>query len=152
MTQNKGAIPGSHASHEAPSGLRPSGFDPERVRNLAEQCEGATGAHEPLDTDIWIAVGRPNEYLVRDLKLDPPDYTASMDAAIMLVPDGWTLTQLSRSDNRKYWSAMCWPDDPWQDIRPNVPDGAALTPALAITAAALRAYAIAMEAAKPVRP
>jgi hypothetical protein len=30
---------GSHASHEAPLGLRPSGFDPARIRQLAEKID-----------------------------------------------------------------------------------------------------------------
>jgi hypothetical protein len=84
----------------------PSGFDPSRLLGLAERCEQATGPDHPgLDTDIHEAVGncvhRETEYYqvqsdtgftCKACRKDTygfaiPKYTASLDAAMTLVPE-----------------------------------------------------------------
>jgi hypothetical protein len=109
---------------------------------LASRCEAAEKADEMLDSDIWHAVGRPNEYLVRDLKLDPPDYTASLDAAIRLVPEGWSvgLGDL-RGRDPVVWRAHLRDHNDPDEMKRQWVEGHAVTPALALTAAALRALA-----------
>jgi hypothetical protein len=72
---------------------------------------------------------------------------AYLDAAMTLVPEGWTLSQLLRSEDRERWSALLWVHDPNVDLRSNAPSGDAKTPELSITAAALRALASTQEAA-----
>ena len=66
-------------------------------------------------------------------------YTTSLDAAMTLVPAGWVLSMLTSSKAGSSWSAMLWVFDEWKEIEP--PKGNAATPALALTAAALRAIA-----------
>ncbi len=81
---------------------------------LAERCEAATGPSYVLDLEIAEVIA-PTE-----LAWQPP-YTASLDAAMMLVPDhdGWIIMGNSAKVGRQI-------------------SGAA-TPALALCAAALRA-------------
>lgn len=74
---------------------------------LAEQCEKATGPDRELDALIHVALGRAGSNIVAlktgwcagsDSDLNPirsPAYTASIDAALTLVPDGWMLLAIS---------------------------------------------------------
>jgi hypothetical protein len=103
---------------------------------LAERCEKATGPDRLLGAQIHTAIdGRPCSF---DSKFDcwvgggglnVPLYTASLDAAMTLVPEGWgysicpTSALLTRSTSDHGVMAR------------------AATPALALTAAALRAKA-----------
>jgi hypothetical protein len=104
----------------------------QELLELAERCEKATGDDASLDHDIWIAVGRPAEYLVRDLKLDPPDYTVSLDSAMTLVSKGWSVALHAHSDDQS--RASVYSGNPAaHDFR------YAATPALALCAASLRA-------------
>jgi len=124
---------------------------------LAERCEKASGPYRILDLDIFRAIGAPlpSEFMSRKVGLEwdevdlcfvmpidtmrvryePPVYTASLDAAMTLVPANhdWSLF----FDNGAAL-AGCMPasDDgcDWTDV-----PGA--TPALALCAAALRAAA-----------
>jgi hypothetical protein len=60
---------------------------------LAERVEAAEGANEALNEAIWTSLG--NEAIwtslggKRDAPLWAPAYTASLDAAASLVPEGW---------------------------------------------------------------
>ena len=114
--------------------------------DLAERCEKATGPDSELDL------------LIRDTVFQPcinpgAEYTASLDAAMTLVPKGWALSlrETTDGDRRDHsgdplaaWTAAliehkntgykvdqrgCWRR------------GFAATPALALCAAALRARA-----------
>ena len=100
---------------------------------LAERAEAATGPDRNLDADIMRAIG------LAGLKADyaPHPYSASLDAAMTLVPEGWAVL-MAFSEQR----AVCdvhtaplgqhgtWPAH-----------ASAATPALALCAAALRARA-----------
>jgi hypothetical protein len=78
-----------------------------------------------------------------------PRYTASLDDALTLVPEGWRLSMLTSDSFTARWHAVLWVRDGTVDLRPNVPDGSAATPALALTAAALRARAALSTAPSP---
>lgn len=120
---------------------------------LADACEKATGPDRELDAAIALKLGIVRErdgslfYGHRDhsvlvLERDYYDhegnapellhYTASIDAAMTLIPDGafWAITMLG--EERGGFHACCQLDGPmvWHE---------AATPALAICAAALRA-------------
>jgi hypothetical protein len=109
------------------------------LSELAERCEKATGPDEALDFAIWDAVGRPAEYLVRDLKLDPPDYTCSLDAAWMLVPEGWGVSLSTPGLFHGTPQARLKHPERNPFGEGEAMRGSAATPALAICAGALRA-------------
>ena len=106
---------------------------------LAERVEAATGADNGIDSEIHHAV--LNGVGVGSYGAQPT-YTASLDAAMSLVPSGiWT---------GEKWNVECW--DTSGVHAPHVRATAwvngsqrvyAATPALALTAACLRALAIA---------
>lgn len=114
---------------------------------LAERVEQAEGPSRKLDAEICraldLAGGNPilapgmNGWLVGS-KDNPnpvkaPAYTASIDAALTLVPEGSPMELHIRSITT---DAYVWPDDREDGIRGN-----AATPALALVAAALRSQA-----------
>lgn len=125
----------------------------EGLVELAAKVEQASGPDAELDTAIWQAVHcrQPDEDPAYD-----PEYTASLDAAMALVPENLRL-MLSEWDDEEHLR----PRGPWQAVL-TVPgagssfaemDGAgrcehAATPALALCAAALKARARAMEAGR----
>jgi hypothetical protein len=116
---------------------------------LAERCEKATGPDYRLDADIARAVGW--KYRLREatntwqwhhptndhhIQSAPPAFTASLDAAMQLVPEGWTRTVKWSVENEGY--ALVYD--------PSAPDDSSIyalgkTAALALCAAALRARA-----------
>ena len=128
---------------------------------LAERCEQASGPDDVLDADIflvmqpdlaafpWERVTYPNgkhPFFADCSDPDglnvvlPPRYTASLDAALSLVPDGWKWT-LHSADTAGPPCAYCVPNMgrlPWPMW---VNDVSAATPALALCAATLRARA-----------
>jgi len=130
--------------------------DAATLRALIERVEQATGADRELDGAIEKMLtpdlaARPWRYLGHGRWNDDsepnganlvaaPRYTSSLDAAASLVPEGWQ------------WA--CGKDRPenggaWADVQPNavgVTKRRAATPALALTAAALRARLAEMEA------
>lgn len=88
---------------------------------LADACEAATGPDFHLDMEIMRAVRRDFN--------TAPGYTASLDAAMTLVPEGWGYSICPNSSllTRSAFSAGIM--------------SRAKTPALALCAAALRARA-----------
>jgi hypothetical protein len=128
---------------------------------LAERCEQAAGPDRELDAEIALAIGYTREKKGREriawwrnpkgqqLGYDgwhnfPPSFTASLDAAVTLVPEGraWTVGQ-----NLHHWH--------WQASINALNDegnptsigfgGPCGWPALALCAAALRARAAAYD-------
>jgi hypothetical protein len=97
---------------------------------LASRVGEATGPDQQLDFDILCVVD------ARAIKTGPlhsdPKFTASLDAATTLVPEGWT------GEVRLDGWAQIWPNYPGGWLHERVKASAA-TPALALTAAALRA-------------
>jgi len=95
------------------------------LMELAERVEAAAGPNYALEVDI-------TRKLFGKMAAIKP-YTASLDAAMMLVPEGWswTVDAVGR--------ASCFaPNEPKPWPRTG---GLATTPALALCAAALRARA-----------
>lgn len=124
------------------------------LMKLAERCEEAKGCDRELDVHIHYAVelneacspelakrhatsefisAHPVDDGVGGIQVLVRDYTASLDAAMTLVPEGYE------------WSAR-WgelPDRTWAGIAGvQGVNTAAATPALALCAAALRAAAL----------
>jgi hypothetical protein len=107
---------------------------------LAERCEQAKRSSFLLERLIAVAVGY-------DPQVRIPAYTASLDAAITLVPEGWRIGDLSQHDHptlraKGDWTAWLYPDGKLEPVTGDKPRCRfAATPALALTAAALRALA-----------
>lgn len=133
---------------------------------LAEQCEQATGPNRELDARIAVESGqyvtsRHHPGMLASAAEQNrfgyywPDYTASLDAAMTLVPEGWRVgfeQGASCDRDPSKCEAWLWPlestyDPDWQlgqETQHSNPDGHgsfAATPALALTAACLRAMA-----------
>ena len=129
---------------------------------LAERVEAATGADSELDAEIAISVGWYRSYYGADERIvwrspddttfaNPLRYTASLDAAMSLVPSGQMqvvdLTLGWNADDPKEWPAVTvrWypPGNTGNDWHAMIVTAA--TPALAICIAALRAHSTGME-------
>ena len=144
--------------------------DASKLLALAERVEKETGPDRELDADVFMAFGRdqpfrgrfqawncPNNHEIEHgMSMDQaiaagcptwraanlfhtPTYTASLDAAMTLVPEGWSFeVRCSGTGDRgqaSAWNPMKAPGH--EEVRVM---GCA-TPALALTAAALRARA-----------
>jgi hypothetical protein len=102
---------------------------------LAERCEQATGPSFALDAAIWCAINDVPfiERRVRDFERgQTPRYTASLDAAMTLAPDGadYAIERV----NGEHWASFDADGERMPPVR-----GA--TRELATCAAALRARA-----------
>lgn len=95
---------------------------------LAERCEQAMGPDRKLEIEIGH-IAHPNAMITRE-------YTASLDAALTLVPEGF-VTNLG-NDTGAAW-AHVWSDGP--DYDGMIPGSRAVTMPLALCAAALRSRA-----------
>jgi len=110
------------------------------LEELAVRCEAATGADREVDAEIRCALNGI-EYpiadtlhgrLMRQVRQDCAEcYTGSVDAAMTLIPDGeeWSLHKVLY-DNKGCPAAI---------VNLELPEVLAMTPALALTAASLRA-------------
>lgn len=121
-----------------------------RLSELAARCEAAEAPDRELDAVIREAVGGatvPLYRLVKPMIGHPeweggassnghwlPFYTASLDAALTLVPEGW---HWSIYDTNGVDKACAQVEPPEYDYEPHT--GEAATPALALCAAALKA-------------
>jgi len=94
--------------------------------NLAERCEKATGPNRSLDNGIRLATNNGCAFG------DDPSYTASLDAAMTLVPEGLAMGFKMAPCQRAH-AMLATIGEEW--------DGSGATPALAICAVALRARA-----------
>ncbi len=122
---------------------------------LIQRVEQASGPSRELDAEISVAVGRHETHIERrsdgtakllpwrgdgtgSYNIDCRRYTASLDAAVSLVPSGWTAWGLrSRGGLTSFYaeiSRIHGPEDEEQAVFGRGP-----TPALALVAAALRA-------------
>lgn len=132
------------------------------MADIATRVESLTGACRETDADIFKAIGMPlpHEFMSRgiglswdarqgafvmpldekmQIRFDHPAFTGSIDAAVALLPKA------------SLWSVCDMEDGPYaQVIRPmpsggyinGLTTGNAITPALALCAAALRALAL----------
>lgn len=121
---------------------------------LAEKIEAASGADRELDREIAFAINLQDEdefgcpHGWADWYTDgsrrwgdnfafcPLAYTASLDAAMALVPPGWRWTM--DSDHSGWWAGI-WRRQEWAFRHGK--DRKCRTPALALCAAALRSRA-----------
>ncbi len=136
---------------------------------LAARVEALTGPCRETDAEIALAVGyakRGAWFRAPDADpdidvlgcgswADAPAFTASLDAAMTLVPEGWWVAGINfnpidfRSERDSEWHAEIAGPITWAVIEHGTPEepvydchgGNASTPALALTAAALRARA-----------
>ena len=104
---------------------------------LAERVERAEGPSFTFELEIFRAI---NPQATRHSI--PNNYTASLDAAMTLVPHGFLWTMDSWEGSR--WSAGIWRDRRW--LVHTSEKRTSRTPALALTAASLRAIAEEMDA------
>jgi hypothetical protein len=119
---------------------------------LAERCERAEGPDRRLDAEIdWTARDERGAWYVAenyrggfshvsgwwrdadDRSHKAPEYTASLDAALTLVPEGWAW-ELSHNSAPGGYAKV------YQELGYEQASSAAATPALALCAAALRAH------------
>ena len=128
---------------------------PKKMRALIEQVEQATGPDRELDAAItrlvsipadaeevrWSPRGEMRELRGRvfdgggwgDEWWEVPTYTASLDAAVSLVPSGWGWAIKAKMEGAEF-SSSCW-----NYLTGHGPSTLGATPALALVAAALRA-------------
>lgn len=126
---------------EPASGLDASRFDQaQALIDLAERVEAASGPDREIDQDVFCEVDLAPFVEGAFDAYRAPTYTVSLDAAMTLVPEKWRLRQINYSapcaDDRK-WHLNLHGGSEGQDTFV----GRGVTPALALTAAALRARA-----------
>src|SRR5690606_489525 len=126
--------------------------DPGGRMTLIERIEAATRPDRELDAEIAVAKGwrklpeanwfTPPNLTVLHHKSDLPDFTASIDAALTLVPEGWFTFFVAQDRHSGSWVWHLW-GGYGVTRRSRSPEAA-----LAICAAALKAReaALAMEA------
>lgn len=107
---------------------------------LAERVEQADGPNYALEQDIAEAVWRVKWNKARPKDIRVPNYTASIDAALTLVPESmvWHLDSAGPNYNAGAAIGTVPASD---ELMVEAFQAEAKTPALALTAAALRAIA-----------
>lgn len=116
---------------------------------LIDRIEAATGADRDLNAAIAVASGQyvvsrhhPGMFAHKDrphqFSYFVPAYTASIDAAMGLVPDGWAWMVGCAPDFQRFFATLMTTDDA-APIEDETIDTNAATPALALCAAAMKA-------------
>lgn len=120
-------------------------MDKSAFLQLADHCEAATGADRELERAIKAALEDRiyvsfQDDLANRRGATPPAFTASLDAAVGLMPDGWKPLIDGRGERA---AVTLYPPeyDPSDWKLMDTADGRAATLALAFTAACLRARA-----------
>lgn len=112
-------------------------MDRAELLRLADACEKAGGPNYALECEIaqaiWRGHFRDGRQKPRPKDLSVPNYTASMDAAMTLIPDNWKWAIMRKYPGRYHAGCGDWAAKPVAV--------SAKTPALALCAAALRALA-----------
>lgn len=112
-------------------------MDSAKLIALAERCEAADGPSYALECAIHDEL---LEVMNDEQQLRLPAYTASLDAAMQLVPERWKLRQM-------HFNAPCADDRKWHlnlhggKVGEDYFVGRSKSPALALCAASLRARA-----------
>lgn len=108
--------------------------------DLAARCESATGPDREIDRDILHCLwnGPARELWMHCAGKSPPFFTTSIDAALMLVPEGWAW-MAGCAAGETFFATLSPTDE--SGIEADMIDTNAATPALALCAAALRARA-----------
>lgn len=135
---------------------------------LARRCEQGSGKDAMLGAEVEIAARGFPERAYRQANgmrprgtppLDRLEWAAgffgagplaSLDAAMTLVPEGWPSVYLARTDDGRWHAALAGNDGHMmaEDPEEYYVEADAATPAIALTAAALRARSSASEGAK----
>lgn len=140
----------------------------EELLSLADRVEALTGPDREVDADIAVAISNdPAAWVVRDIPSaifthkpgwwrdrddkshSAPSYTASLDAAMTLVPDGWRIYTADFSiKNRARWmmegpklERIEQEDGTWEAGEDWYKSGTGNTAALGLIVACLRALA-----------
>lgn len=116
------------------------------MTDLISKLEAAAEGSRELDKEIWKACGShistigterwPNRIgeVSHFISIECPDYTTSIDAALVLVPEGWCWVAGNELEN----FASVKPDHNAHD---KILSSSSATPALALCIAALKARA-----------
>lgn len=114
------------------------------LSELAARVEAATGPDRELDARITVALDglgewgelRRSGYAIQDFKAPP--YTASLDAAMTLVPEGWFINRLNEDIGERRFESTLYRRKPPL----NGKEGSGASFALALCAAALRSRSV----------
>lgn len=126
------------------------------IRIIIGQVEAATEASRDLDAAIAETIGRPRQICIGDGIITPQRwvplnllrYTASLDAALTLVPEGtWWVAGFGRRTKAEPLGGAAIYYSTGLAMGTLVAEAEAATPALALCAAALRARLIEIEPA-----
>jgi hypothetical protein len=81
------------------------------MNNIIEKLEAATGPDRELD--CWVQCIKDGDDFEIFRRVVPdfhqwtcPYYTASIDAAMALVPEGWTVANLGEQDDKSWWCEL----------------------------------------------
>ena len=156
-----GAIPGSHPTDQALSGLGALRFDPERSLALAVRCMTTPDADGGLDRDIHDYLNPPRQASANEDEPPPgfgrgfldgdywgAEYTWSIDGAVSLIPAEYESRCFGCTDDGRGYAELAGHDGFMmaQDPEEFYVEADAATIPLAICAAAFKARAaIAME-------
>jgi hypothetical protein len=123
---------------------------------LAERCEQAMAADYALDAAIWCVLNDMpvSKRIIYDFERgEAQRYTASLDAAMTLVPEGWVIGSVAEEAPRTQWVVelrrgyrTSYDKAIFSDCRPGQ---RCKTFALALCAAALRARAASPTQGRP---
>lgn len=114
---------------------------------IIKRIEAATGPDKTLDADIWFEVYTPNAVAV-PLGFEGPPYTASIDAAVALVPDQWAWFAQWIGEPFSEGSARVWvPSKRTLKLPVETFQVEAKTPALALCLTAMMARRVMLTAA-----
>ena len=108
------------------------------ILEIAARCEAATGPDTQLDALIWCAINdlEPWQRVIDDFERGQATrYTASLDAAMTLVPEGLRRVEFGTYDAGGAWAYV------WSVPTDEKGEADAATEALALTAASLKARA-----------
>lgn len=115
------------------------------LTNLAAECEAATGPSRDLDFRIWHAIATTTVYGTTEA----PAFSASIDAALTLVPEGYFVHRIGQYADMSMWGVTIFRQS---DLRLQFPlYGEATSGARSAGAAALRARAH-LSAQRPSTP
>lgn len=122
--------------------------------NLAERVEALDGPCRETDALVYVAVTEDVDFedalaINGEVGTWVPEYTASIDIAMTLVPPKMFEQVATGGGTKRSFAQLIWPRTPryfshWWRTRASIYVCAA-TPALALTAAALRALATTKE-------
>jgi hypothetical protein len=112
------------------------------MRELIERLEKAEGPDRVLDQDVWHALGlcqpvRINGEIAGCADYHAPRFTASLDSALSLVPEGWLWQVLGHGEHSN--ALVQAPYDIAGDDLAKFKATVASSPAIALVIAALKA-------------